>query len=656
MKGIIRGLTVVVLLAGLVLFTPASPAGAAGVVGTGNPASCTEAALDAALAGGGFVNFNCGGAHTISITSEKTISVNTQINGSGLITLDGGGTTRVFVVNHGVSLSLSNITLSNGFHDEEGGAILNDGGTVTVSNSSFMNNFADDAGGAIANIGGSLSVTSSQFEGNSAVFGGGISSANESIAITATIAAEIDDGIAVDASASLEELAEQAAATAQNLSVVSAELGNSTTAAEMIMTTLMIDSSVFSGNNDVDFGGGVMSLDGTTSITNSTFSDNFDVVFGGGVTSFGGSTTITSSTFSGNNDVDFGGGVASIGGTTSITTSTFSGNFDVAFGGGAMTLGGTTTLATSTFSGNYDIAFGGGVASLGGTATLEFSTVNGNIVGAGGGGVLTLGGTMNITNSTLSGNSAAFGGGVSTLAGRTNITNSTLSTNSAGSGGGIHNDDDDTTILGSIVADNNASSGANCVLEDPLTSLGYNLSDDATCTFTEPTDLENTAAGLAPLGNYGGPTQTHHPFAGSAAVDSSSCFTPTDQRGVVRPQGLDCDRGSVEIVPPADLTTLCVNFYTGEVTSPLNGQCGTGLFQINLPSPWPLNFCVNPYSGELQLLFGQPCNPPRMSHIIPNDGEMIVCWSRYTGELRYVTDQLFCSFQAETPARIAAGI
>ena len=629
MNSAVRGLTIVVLLAGLVLFSPASPAGAAGVVGTGNPASCTEAALDAALAGGGFVSFNCGGAHTISITSEKTISVNTQINGSGLITLDGGGTTRIIVVDSGVSLSLSNITLANGFHDEEGGAVLNDGSTVTVSNSSFTDNFADDAGGAIANIGGSLSVTSSQFEGNSATFGGGISSANESIALTAPIVAEIADGIAEGASASPEELAELAAATAQNLSAVSAELENSTTAGEMVMTTLTIDSSTFSGNNDVTFGGGVASISGTTSITNSTFSDNFDVVFGGGVASLGGTTTITSSIFSGNNDIAFGGGVTSI--------------------------DGTTTIAASTFSGNYDIAFGGGVASIGGTATLEFSTVNGNFVGAWGGGVLTLGGTMNITNSTLSGNSAAFGGGVSTLGGRTNITNSTLSANSAGSGGGIHNDDDDTTILGSIVADNNASSGANCVLDDPLSSLGHNLSDDATCTFTEPTDLENTAAGLAPLGNYGGPTQTHHPFASSAAVDSSICVTPTDQRGVVRPQGLDCDRGSVEVVPPADLTTLCVNFYTGEVTSPLNGQCGTGLFQINLPSPWPLNFCVNPYSGELQLLFGQPCNPPRMPHIIPNDGEMIVCWSRYTGELWYVTDQLFCSFQSETPARIPAG-
>src|SRR5207245_2582019 len=43
------------------------------VVGTGTSGSCTgamgEAALDACLAGGGSVTFNCGGAATITVTS-----------------------------------------------------------------------------------------------------------------------------------------------------------------------------------------------------------------------------------------------------------------------------------------------------------------------------------------------------------------------------------------------------------------------------------------------------------------------------------------------------------------------------------------------------------------------------------------------------------
>jgi len=55
------------------------------VVGTGTSASCTEAALDACLPSGasfdGTVTFACGGAATITVTSTKTISFNTTLDG-----------------------------------------------------------------------------------------------------------------------------------------------------------------------------------------------------------------------------------------------------------------------------------------------------------------------------------------------------------------------------------------------------------------------------------------------------------------------------------------------------------------------------------------------------------------------------------------------
>src|SRR5262245_4419216 len=76
-----------------VLFATTAPSTvrAAGVVGTGSAASCTEAALDAALAGGGLVTFNCGPVPvTITITISKTIASNTTIDGGSLITISGG--------------------------------------------------------------------------------------------------------------------------------------------------------------------------------------------------------------------------------------------------------------------------------------------------------------------------------------------------------------------------------------------------------------------------------------------------------------------------------------------------------------------------------------------------------------------------------------
>src|SRR5262245_43408941 len=72
---------------------------AAGVVGDGTPTSCTERALDAALAGGGLVTFNCGaGPVTIAVTSQKTIGVDTTIEGGGLVVIAGSQATRVFAV------------------------------------------------------------------------------------------------------------------------------------------------------------------------------------------------------------------------------------------------------------------------------------------------------------------------------------------------------------------------------------------------------------------------------------------------------------------------------------------------------------------------------------------------------------------------------
>ena len=119
---------------------------AAGVVGTGTAASCTDAALNAALAGGGLVTFDCGPAPvTIDIstgTGTKTIAADTTIDGGGLITISGGNSVGVFCVNAGVKFTVQNLTIANGNGTGGGGGIDNDGGTLTVTNSTFSGNSA----------------------------------------------------------------------------------------------------------------------------------------------------------------------------------------------------------------------------------------------------------------------------------------------------------------------------------------------------------------------------------------------------------------------------------------------------------------------------------------------------------------------------------
>lgn len=95
-----------------------------------------------------------------------------------------------------------------------------------------------------------------------------------------------------------------------------------------------------------------------------------------------------------------------------------------------------------------------------------------------------------------------------------------------------------------------------------MTSLGYNISDDGSCSsFTATGDENNVVkgAGLDTKGlqSNGGPTQTVALLATSPAVDAipvASCTdanndpVKTDQRGVTRPQGKGCDIGAYELI------------------------------------------------------------------------------------------------------------
>src|SRR5438552_5220411 len=124
----------VLVLAPLVFAMLTASSALACVVGTGTSASCTEAALNACLPGGGSfdgtVTIACGGAATITVTSTKTISADTTIDGGSVITISGGGTVQVFGVNPGVTFTVENLTIANGIRPVLfGGAIENNGGT-----------------------------------------------------------------------------------------------------------------------------------------------------------------------------------------------------------------------------------------------------------------------------------------------------------------------------------------------------------------------------------------------------------------------------------------------------------------------------------------------------------------------------------------------
>jgi predicted outer membrane repeat protein len=86
----------------------------------------------------------------------------------------------IFILNPGIKLLLTNLTITNGTA-VNGGAIYNNEGELTITNITFTQNRATGFGGAIHNDYGTLTVTNSRFTGNSADMGGGaISNSNYS--------------------------------------------------------------------------------------------------------------------------------------------------------------------------------------------------------------------------------------------------------------------------------------------------------------------------------------------------------------------------------------------------------------------------------------------------------------------------------------------
>jgi hypothetical protein len=157
-RGLIRALA-------LMLFLPVA-ADAAGVV-----TNCTEAALRAAMAGGGTVTFACDG--TITLASTITNENDTTLDGSGHnVTISGNGAVRVFVVNTNVNFTVAHLTICGGYSDG-GSAILNLGGAVSLTNDSFSGNNGFDYGGAIYNRGGTLNAVDCSFSSNTKHFGAG---------------------------------------------------------------------------------------------------------------------------------------------------------------------------------------------------------------------------------------------------------------------------------------------------------------------------------------------------------------------------------------------------------------------------------------------------------------------------------------------------
>lgn len=311
-------------------------------------------------AGDDFITFAPGLTGTITLSAPFEIIDSDVVSilgpGKDLITINGGLAHRLFRVENGSQLGISDLTLTGGAGDlEGGGAILGINSTVSITNSTISNSKALGNGGGIRNDGGTLQIVEGVVEN------------------CTTDAADLHGG----------------AIAILNNGVLN------------LFSSQFIDNKAQFPGND---GGAIYVESGTAYANKCEFRDNVATRNGGAISS-AGTFNITQSTFAGNRqntDGGAGAGMCLIGGTSNIANSTFSSNVANGLGGGLFSAGATVELRSCTFAYNVGdanaagLGGGGALSQLGGTisigncffaenvdATLQFHNVVSTVVSLG---------------------------------------------------------------------------------------------------------------------------------------------------------------------------------------------------------------------------------------------------------------------------------
>ncbi len=319
----LAGICFVATLAAAALAGSPEPAAAAATYACTGRAGIDGPHLQSLIDAGGSIVLQGPSACTGNYAAD---GVSVSITGAGDgATLDGGGTGSILVADDS-TVTLTNLTLTNGNGsgpDEpddpsgaNGGAVSMTDSTLSVLDCRIVRNRAADQGGGIHAAESTLTIADSSIGSNTSVAGGGGIDADDDVDLTITRSAVV-------------------------------------------------------GNATGPHGGGVELFDGTLTVTGSTISGNrltgtSDFRSGGGIWTGLSVVTVIRSTVSRNVSPEFGGGIG--------------------FSGGD---GSSLTLLDSTISRNWAAVGGGGIRSDAyyGDAPLvvERSTIVGNGAGQGGG-------------------------------------------------------------------------------------------------------------------------------------------------------------------------------------------------------------------------------------------------------------------------------
>ena len=270
--------------------------------------------------------------------------------------------------------------------------------------------------------------------------------------------------------------------------------------------------------------------------------------------------TVTRGVSSGTSINDRRGVVSNILGTLTIINSVFIQNTGgtVIFSR-AIQNSGTLNVINTSVSNNSGIGIlFTNAATDGGTLNIVNSTINNNNSQGSSGGIFFTGSQLRITNSTISGNSSSQGGGIfaAPFDSQSRLVVLTNCTVTANTGGGIHVFQATLNLRNTIVSGNSGTdtefyNSSGISLGNNLIGISSNIGF-GNAEWQASDILNQTEPRLAPLGNYGGATQTHALLSNSPAINAgNNCVltangcgdnnpaVPTDQRGAARVRTVD---------------------------------------------------------------------------------------------------------------------
>ena len=300
------------------------------------------------------------------------INKNIRIDGKGH-TIDAKNLGRIFEIDGGFAVTLTNVTLTNGKADK-GGAIYNFG-NLDLVHVNFVNNTAK-YGGAIMNYAYGLVLDDSTFTNNTAKIGGAIyNSADCFVVGNSTFANNT--------------------ATSNGGVIFNYGIG------------FVVGNSTFVNNSAADGAGAILNGGRGFVVGNSTFANNTATSKGGAIYNYGIGFVVGNSTFV-NNTAEDAGAVYNEGDNSVVGNSTFVNN-TAEDAGAVYNEGDNSVVGNSTFVNNTATSIGGAIINNG-KLVVDNSAFEDNAANYYGGAIIN-NGKLVVDNSAFEDNAANYYGG-----------------------------------------------------------------------------------------------------------------------------------------------------------------------------------------------------------------------------------------------------